>query len=349
VIHQWYSAGKSFSTVWRSHFDHPETALSACPEPICQPRRAVRFCVPPLQPARPAADHFWVNNSTVRTIRLRWHGCCCICGDELPAGERARWDGRNRTTTCLTCAAWAPYLVDHPTGAGARTDEPPERVPSEIGVAGGSALREYERRRDARERRARERAGAVGVWWTRLMGDPLSTHWWKQGGEGEAKVARRLADLLDGSGVHLLHDRRMPGRSKANIDHIAVGPGGITVIDAKTAKGKVRVESVGEPFGPRRRQLRVKGRDRTHLVYGVHAQAETVRTVLTQHGIAIDVRCALCFASIDGLPWFRRLEVEGVLIDGARRVAKLAGRPGAHKAEEVERIVRLLAAELPAA
>ncbi|HEX3392775.1 MAG TPA: hypothetical protein VHS55_09445 [Solirubrobacteraceae bacterium] len=44
-----------------------------------------------------------------------------------------------------------------------------------------------------------------------------------------------------------------------------------------------------------------------------------------------------------------RLEIEGVLIDGARRVAELAGRPGVHTAEEVDRIVRLLAAALPAA
>ncbi|MGH2880224.1 MAG: nuclease-related domain-containing protein [Solirubrobacteraceae bacterium] len=288
-------------------------------------------------------------NSTVRTIRLRWHGRCSVCGDDLPAGERARWDGRSRTATCLTCAAWAPYLVDDPTSKLTSSGQPLARVPAEIGVAGASALREHSRRREARERRAREGAGIVGVWWVRLKGDPLSTHWWKQGGEGEVKIARRLADLLDGSGVHLLHDRRMPGRGRANIDHIAVGPGGITVIDAKTVKGKVRVESTGGLFGPRRRQLRVKGRDRSRLVYGVRAQAEAVRAVLAQRDIAIDVRCALCFASVEGLPWFRRLEVEGVPIDGARRVAKLAARPGTHTEQEVDRIVRLLAAVLPAA
>lgn len=302
-----------------------------------------------LEATKSAVDHVQMNNSTVRTIRLRWRGRCSVCGDELPAGERARWDGRSRTATCLTCAAWAPYLIDDPMSMTMGAGEPVERVPDEIGAAGASALREHSRRRKAREQRARERAGVVGVWWTRLKGDPLSTHWWKQGGEGEVKIARRLSDLLEGSGVHLLHDRRMPGRGKANIDHIAVGPGGITVIDTKTVKGKVRVESVGSLFGPRRRQLRIKGRDRSRLVYGVRGQAETVRSVMAQREIAIDVRCALCFASVEGLPWFRRLEVEGVVIDGARHVAKLAGRPGPHTPEEVDRIVRLLAATLPAA
>jgi Nuclease-related domain len=217
-----------------------------------------------------------------------------------------------------------------------------------IGTAGGSALREYERRHAARERRARERAGIVGVWWTRLTGDPLSTRSWKQGGEGEVKVAGRLAKLLDGSGVYLLHDRLAPSRRKANIDHIAVGPGGVTVIDAKTISGKVRVESIPGVFG-QRRQLRVNGRDRTWMVYGVRAQAESVRALLNQHGLAGEVRCALCLANADGLPLLRQLELEGVTIGGPWRVAKLAQRSGPLSETEVHQIVRLLVACLPAA
>src|SRR6185312_7460685 len=149
-----------------------------------------------------------------------------------------------------------------------------------------------------------------GVWLTRLRGDPLTTYWWKQGGVGEVKVAKRLESLLRDSGVHLLHDRLAPGRRRANIDHIAVGPGGVTVIDAKTLAGKVRVESAGGLFAPRRRLLRVNGRDRTRLVYGVRGQAEGVRALLDWHGIAADIRCALCFADASGLPWFARLELE---------------------------------------
>ena len=76
----------------------------------------------------------------------------------------------------------------------------------------------------ARERQARERFGLVGVWLTRLRGDPLSTQWWKQGGEGEVKVAKRLALLLEESSVHLLHDRRAPGRTRANICLLYTSP-----------------------------------------------------------------------------------------------------------------------------
>jgi hypothetical protein len=49
------------------------------------------------------------------------------------------------------------------------------------------------------------------------------------------------AKLLDSRGVELLHDRRICG-SRANIDHLAIGPGGVTVIDAKNYRGKVRTE-----------------------------------------------------------------------------------------------------------
>jgi hypothetical protein len=162
-------------------------------------------------------------------------------------------------------------------------------------------------------------------------------------------VAQRLERLLEGTGVHLLHDRRAPAARRANIDHIAVGPAGVTVIDAKALSGSISVESVGWPFGARRQRLRVGGRDRTQLVYGVRAQAEAVRTLLARQGIGAEVRCALCFANAGGLPWFRRLEVEGVPIDGPRRIAKLAGRAGTLPQDEVQRIVSLLAASLPAA
>ncbi len=287
--------------------------------------------------------------STVRTIRLRWRGRCCVCGEEVAAGVSARWDSSAHTVTCLPCAAAkaAPGKDERENATTARGRQEPSALA--IGVAGASALREYTRRHDARERHARERAGVLGVWLARLGGDPQSTHAWKQGADGEAKTAKRLAKLLDGTGVYLLHDRRAPGRISANIDHIAVGPGGITVIDAKALNGKVSVESVGWLFGPPRRRLRVNGSDRTRLIYGVRAQAEGVRSLLAQHGVTTEVRCALCFANVNGLPWFRHLDVEGVPVDGPRRIAKLANRPGSLPPQEVRRLVRLLAKSLPAA
>jgi hypothetical protein len=214
------------------------------------------------------------------------------------------------------------------------------------GVPGASARRKYERLHDAREQRARARLGLVGVGLARIAGDPHSTSAWKQGAEGEVKVATRLGKLLDGSGVHLLHDRRLTGHGRANIDHLAVGPGGVTVIDSKAIKGKIRVETVGGLFCKHQQLLRVAGRDRTRLVRGVQRQAAVVSQQLSQCGFeAVEVRSALCFCKSERLV-LRRLELEGVVLAGPRRVAKLAGRPGALDHEEVQRLVYALAGVL---
>jgi hypothetical protein len=54
---------------------------------------------------------------------------------------------------------------------------------------------------------------------------------WRQGAKGERQTARLLAKL-DRDGWRVLHDLAIPG-SHANIDHLAIGPGGVWVIDSK--------------------------------------------------------------------------------------------------------------------
>src|SRR5579875_2999378 len=97
--------------------------------------------------------------------------------------------------------------------------------PVDPGSPGASALREYARRRDARNQHARAKLGAVGGLLAKLIDEPPRTRAWQQGGTGEVRVGARLEKLLAGTGVRLLHDRRVPGHGLANLDHIAVGPG----------------------------------------------------------------------------------------------------------------------------
>jgi hypothetical protein len=241
---------------------------------------------------------------------------CVRCGRPLAVGQRAYWDQATKSVTCLACMESA---------------KPPEAVAR--GVPGASAKREFQRRHDARVQGARERFGSLGAGMAWLAGDPRSTTSWRRGAEGEEKVARRLEKLLSGKDVELIHDRLMPEARTANIDHVAVGPGGVTVIDSKNLSGKVRVQSTA------RTTLRVGGSNRTKLVHGVQRQAEAVRELLHAASIQVEVRAALCLASTDGLPLFRRLEVDGVLIDGPTRVAKLAARPGT-LSEQQRRLIR---------
>lgn len=222
---------------------------------------------------------------------------------------------------------------------------PPESPPVDLGTAGASAKREHARRKTAREGRVRQRFGAVGVAAIRLVGEPQHQAAWAIGEAGEVKLAARLEKLLDGSGVVLLHDRRLAW-SRANIDHLAVGRGGVAVIDAKNHKGKIRVGRRGGLFRPRTEHLLVAGRDRTTLVAGVEKQVATVKGVLEEAGIIAPVRGALCFVEVDGLPLMGHLSVRQIAVDGPRHVARLASRGGV---VDVDRVVRILAVAFPPA
>jgi hypothetical protein len=61
---------------------------------------------------------------------------------------------------------------------------------------------------------------------------------WRQGAKGERQTAKLLAKL-EREGWKVLHDLAIPG-SRANVDHLAVGPGGVWVIDSKLWGRRVR-------------------------------------------------------------------------------------------------------------
>ena len=58
----------------------------------------------------------------------------------------------------------------------------------------------------------------------RVIDEPSSTKVWRQGAQREVRSAERLSKHLAGTGVLLLHDRRVPGHGQANIDHLATDP-----------------------------------------------------------------------------------------------------------------------------
>ena len=135
----------------------------------------------------------------------------------------------------------------------------------------------------------------------------------------------------------------------ANIDHLAVGPGGVTVIDTKTDHGKLQVDRVGGLFGPRRSCLLIGGRDQTRLIDGVENQIGRVRAALARPGIdTVEIRGALGFAEPDGVPVFGQLSVRGIVIDGPKPVARLARRPGEVSPEAIQSLWRPPRPRVPA-
>ena len=111
---------------------------------------------------------------------------------------------------------------------------------------------------------------------------------WSVGAEGERQVADVLT-RMQRYGWTALHDVRWPGRPQANIDHIAVGPGGVVIVDAKNWSGTVTV---------RDGVLRQNGYQRGRETEAVAQAAAAVTTLLApQHRTA--TRAVLCLASHD--------------------------------------------------
>ena len=75
---------------------------------------------------------------------------------------------------------------------------------------------------------------------------------WEKGAEGEVAVARALEALPEGWVA--LHDLVWPGRQRANIDHVVIGPGGVFVVDAKNWSGRIEVRDDVLLQGGRRRE-----------------------------------------------------------------------------------------------
>lgn len=73
---------------------------------------------------------------------------------------------------------------------------------------------------------------------------------WRRGAAGERDTAR-LLDQLSRRRWRVWHDLLIPG-SQANIDHLAIGPTGVWVIDSKVTGAPVRARPWGVRFGSRR-------------------------------------------------------------------------------------------------
>lgn len=216
-----------------------------------------------------------------------------------------------------------------PTAPAPFTASEPQPSPRR-GVAGGSARQRYERLDSAHResiqsvRRRIIAIGAAGVvlgllWlssgrtlylfqpvfglylailsvmWVlgRLFITPQSIRAWRTGADGETKTAAALERL--GDDWIVLHDRRIPG-SRANIDHVAIGPPGIFVIETKDYSGRISLAG---------NEIRVNGR-RVGWIDQVRGQAQAVIAVMSRVDDApqMPVTPIICVHRAD-LPWFR--------------------------------------------
>lgn len=293
-----------------------------------------------------------------RPLVLKRNGVCVMCGTALSAGATASWSRSRRAVRCLVHAGDGVPAV--PAVAGADTEPvavgpvPTEADvaepggPRSTGTAGGSALAEYERRAARREQRIRAKHPVLGGLILAVSDEPQDVRAWKTGAAGERAVGRRLDELV-AHGVEVMHDRRIRG-SKANIDHIAVAPSGVYVIDAKNYTGMVRVDWEGGLFGPRRYRLLVGRRDCTKLVVGVEGQVQLVRGALA--GVAglpaeVPVVGVLAFFDAEWPLLFPPDKINDVRLEGPRSTRDLVRRAGPLTAGQVSAIAAQLRRAFP--
>ncbi len=115
-----------------------------------------------------------------------------------------------------------------PPDGGVRLELPRPRVDATVVGAGAGAQARAVR---LEEQLASARA-ALAEHERRVAALEEDLRRWRAGAEGERLVADEL-DQLAASGWRVLHDVRWPGRPVANLDHVAVGPGGVVVVDTK--------------------------------------------------------------------------------------------------------------------
>lgn len=257
---------------------------------------------------------------TGRLMKLRYQGRCTSCHAVLAPRAEAWWYRDEKKIVCTTCQP-VEALPGRPGATkrdGSDPDEPEilsasptdteapavgataaavESVLTVDGEAGASARREGERRRTRREQRTMNAHPRLGKLILAVSDEPQSVRSWSTGAVGEETLGAKLNKHASQRRV-MLHDRRIPG-SKANIDHVAVTPGGVFVIDAKHYSGQVEKRNLGNIFRSDVR-LYVGRRECTKLLHGVEDQAEVVRDALAPLGFSgIPVRPVLCFVAAE--------------------------------------------------
>jgi len=173
-----------------------------------------------------------------------------------------------------------------------------------------------------------------------------------KGAHGEYLMGTYLAAGL-ALGAHVLTDRRVPGESEANVDHVVVAPTGVWIIDSKKWTGEIRFRSPGFPSTDPRMYLTVDGKDRSSVITKMFRLVIPVARVIGDAKVPVHPVLAFVEATWglkEGLH-FRAgkgpYEYEGVLISSGRSFIEKINAPGPLAPDDVEALYRRLEAAMP--
>lgn len=133
-----------------------------------------------------------------------------------------------------------------------------------------------------------------------------------------------------------LHDRLAPGM-RAKIDHVAVAPAGVWVINAKGYAGQVRRKDVGGLFS-KEVHLWVGRRDCTKVLDAMADQVTAVRRALGSEWAEVPVRPMLCLVDAEWGLVAKPFALRGVLVTWPKVAQQLVARPGQFDRATVETI-----------
>ena len=150
----------------------------------------------------------------------------------------------------------------------------------------------------------------VGIGLLKTFTEPAHVVAWAIGAKGE-RVTEAALDRLP-VGFIQLHDRRIPG-SRANIDHIVIGPTGVFVVESKRMRGKLRV---------RGDTVIIRGR-RTAMVAEVGREADAVQAALVAMGKSELVAQPLLYIQEADPPWFLSQPAGVPIAVSGRKLRKL--------------------------
>jgi Nuclease-related domain len=159
----------------------------------------------------------------------------------------------------------------------------------------------------------------------------------ERGLEGERNDGESLRLRLSGLDVCVEHSLRL--FQFGDIDHLTVGPGGVTVIDSKAWTGEVSVVR-GMP--------KVGSWSKRSELAKVQRQVTAVRIALSRigtPGVGVQVLGILCLAGHEQRPLVELHD--GLKLGGAAAAADLANRPGSRGAGRTAELMRALVRELP--
>jgi hypothetical protein len=151
-------------------------------------------------------------------------------------------------------------------------------------------------------------AAVAAGWGLRFQPSPDAVAW-RRGAAGERRTARLLGPL-ERHGWVVLHDLAVPG-SRANIDHLVIGPGGVFVIDSKQYRGRLQLDRFGRlwhgryPLAP--------------VLRSVEFEADQAAQVLTEPGVVVVPIVAVHGAQV---PW-GKVVMNGVPVLPARRLPSM--------------------------